>query len=108
MLRGQQCQLDLQPDGSFRLTHYPIWSEAFSATSGQFIATISTTGRWSCATVDVVSDGRTSKDHWGVVFSDAPRKLESLDLTGQSPSYGLMLTYGDPDSGTVMIFERKK
>lgn len=108
ILRGQTCQLDLRADGSFALTNYPTWSEAFSATNGHFVGLISTTGRWSCATVGTVSDGRTSKEHWGVVFSESGQKLESLSLTGQAPLYGLILTYGDPDAGTVIIFERKK
>lgn len=108
VLRGQSCQLDLRANGSFALTNYPTWSEAFSATNGQLVGLISTTGRWSCATVGTVSDGRTSKEHWGVVFSESGQKLESLSLTGQAPPYGLIMTHGDPDAGTVMIFKRTK
>lgn len=108
VLQGRQCQLDLHQDGTFNITNYPTWTEAFSPANGQFVALISATGRWSCETTGSVSDGRTSKDHWGVVFSDADQKLHALDLTGQTPPYGLIMTYGDGDAGTVMIFEKKK
>jgi hypothetical protein len=107
-LKGQQCVLELRGDGTFSVTNYPTWTEAFSPTSGLFVAFISTTGRWSCDTVGTVSDGRTSQSYWGVRFSDADTQLDSLALTGKTPPYGLIMTYGDPDSGTVMIFEKRK
>lgn len=107
-LQGQQCLLELRGDGSFSVTNYPTWTEAFSPTNGQFVASISTTGRWSCDPVGTVSDGTTSQSYWGVRFSDASPQLDSLALTGKNPPYGLIMTYGDPDSGTVMIFDKKK
>lgn len=108
VLRDQQCVLELRGDGMFSVTNYPTWTEAFSPTNGQFVAAISTGGRWSCDTVGTVSDGRTSRSHWGVRFSDASTQLSSLSLTGKAPPYGLIMTYGDPDSGTVMVFEKRK
>ena len=108
VLKGQQCVLDLRGDGTFSVTNYPIWTEAFSPTNGQFVASISATGRWSCDTVGTVSDGSTSQSYWGVRLSDAGTQLGSLALTGKTPPYGLIMTYGDPDNGTVMIFERRK
>jgi hypothetical protein len=108
VLQGRQCQLDLHEDGTFNITNYPTWTEAFSPTNGQFVAFVSTAGHWSCDTVGTVSDGNTSQSYWGVRFSDADSKLDSLALTGKAAPYGLIMTYGDPDSGTVMIFEKKK
>lgn len=107
-LQDRQCLLDLESDGSFTLTDYPTWTEPFSPTNGQFLAVISTTGRWSCDTVGTVSDGRRSQSHWGIRFVDTNSKIESLALTGKAPPYGLIMTYGDPDSGQVMILEKKK
>ncbi|MCO5045269.1 MAG: hypothetical protein J5I99_10760 [Verrucomicrobia bacterium] len=107
LLQGQRCVLELRGDGTFSIMNYPTWSEAFSPTNGQLVASISATGRWSCDTVGVVSDGRKSQRYWGVQFSDADTQLDPLTLTGKTPPYGLIMTYGDPDSGTVMIFEKK-
>lgn len=108
VLQGRRCQLDLHLDGTFSITNYPTWTEAFSPTNSQFVEFLATTGRWSCDTVGSVSDGNTSKRYWGVVFSDAESKIDSLALTGKAAPYGLIMTHGDPDSGTVMIFEKKK
>ena len=107
-LQGQRCVLELRGDGTFSVTNYPTWTEAFSSTNGQFVASISTTGRWSCDTVGTVSDGGTSQSYWGVRLSDADTQLDSLALTGKTAPHGLIMTYGDPDSGTVMIFGKKK
>ena len=100
--------MDLRADGSFALTHYPTWGEAFSATNGQVIGFVSTTGRWGCARIGTVSNGWTGKKFWGVVFSESGHNLESLALPREAPAYGLIFTYGDPDTGAVMIFERKQ
>lgn len=108
VLQGQPCVLELRSDGTFSATNYPTWTDGFSPGSGQFVAAISTAGRWSSETVGTVSDGRTSQKYWGVRFAEANVELDSLALTGKVPPYGLIMTYGDPDSGTVMIFERKK
>ena len=108
ILKGGQCALDLRGDGTFIVTNYPTWTDAFSSSNGQFVASVSTMGRWSCDTVGTVSDGNTSQGYWGIRFSDADAQLDSLALTGKTTPYGLIMTYGDPDSGTVMIFEKRK
>ena len=107
-LQGQQCMLDLLGNGTFSVTNCPTWMKVPSPKNGQFVASISTTGRWSCNTVGTVSIGDTSQPYWGVQFSDADTQLASLALTGKTAPHGLIMTYGDPDSGTVMIFEKKK
>ncbi|MDA0657688.1 MAG: hypothetical protein O2931_03500 [Planctomycetota bacterium] len=105
---GQQCLLELRADGTFGATNYPTWTEEFSPNEVQLVACISAAGRWSCDTVGSVSDGTTSQSVWGVCFSNASTHLDSLALTGNCLPYGLIMTYGDPDSGSVMIFEWTK
>jgi len=34
--------------------------------------------------------------------------IGSASLTGKSPPYGLIFTYGDPDLGNVMIYKIQK
>jgi hypothetical protein len=99
ILQNRQCQLDLQPDGSFEITNYPIW------TNGQFASFISTIGHWHCDTVGFVYSNQRV---WGVRFSDADSRLDALSFTGKTAPYGLLMTYGDPDENAVMIFEKKK
>ena len=107
LLKGRQCVLELHGDGTFSATNYPTWSEAFSPGAGKFVTAINTSGRWSLDTVGTVSNGGKSQSHWGIRFSDASKPMDSLALTGKTAPYGLIMTYGDPDSGTVMILEKK-
>ncbi|MBE0545747.1 MAG: hypothetical protein IH623_30825 [Verrucomicrobia bacterium] len=108
VLKGRQCQLDLRLDGSCRVTNYPTWTDAFSVTNGQFVAFVSTTGRWQSDMVGTVSDGRNSQSYWGIRFSNTDSNIASPALTGKTAPYGLIMTYGDPDSGSVMIFKKQK
>jgi hypothetical protein len=67
------------------------------------VAFISTTGHWRCDNaVNIIYNGRPC---WGVGFSD-PR-IDALALRNKGASYDLMLTFGDGDDGTMMLFERK-
>ena len=102
VLQGRQCQLDLLANNSFSVTNYPSW------TNGQLASFISTTGKWSCNVVGTVSGTNGGLGNWGVVFSGADSEVDSLALTGKGAPYGLIMTYGDPDSGTVMVFAKQK
>jgi hypothetical protein len=99
VLQGGQCRLDLQLDGSFMVTNYPTW------TNGELAGLLSTTGQWHCTTVGFVFN---NQNVWGIRFSEADQRMDSLSFTGKAAPYGLLMTYGDPDENAVMIFERKK
>lgn len=43
-----------------------------------------------------------SETHWGVRLGSPPSAFAGF--TGDKPPYGLIFTIGDPDTGTVMIF----
>ena len=103
VLEGRQCHLDLRPDGAFSVTNYPRWSPDDDSTKPHVVAFISTTGHWHCdTTINISYNGRPC---WGVGFSD-PR-IDALALRSKGAPYDLMLTFGDGDDGTVMLFERK-
>jgi hypothetical protein len=106
ILKGQQCILVLLADGSFQATNYPRWTAPGNIK--QLTALASVQGRWQCDTVGSVDNGLTMQKCWGINFSGADHEIDGLNLTGQSPPYGLIMGYGDPDSGEVMIFEKKK
>jgi len=98
-LHGQVCRLELQTDGSFTVTNYPVW------TNSQLLGLISTDGRWQCSTVGIV-DG--DQDVWGIRFSDTDNIIDLLSFMGKAAPYDLMMTYGDGDENKVMIFKKDK
>ena len=101
-LEGRQCQLDLQADGLFTVTNYPQWSRLSSAKApnAQFV---STTGRWHCETIGIYN----GHQYFGIVFSDSSMGIDALALRSNGSPYDLMLTYGDGDDGTVMMFGKR-
>ncbi len=106
VLEGRLCQLDLRPDGSFTAANYPLWAPDTNSTP-QIAEFVSTAGRWRCDTVNIMYHGH---DCWGVVFSDAKGKggIDPLALRRKGAPYDLMLTYGDGDDGTFMVFGKEK
>ena len=104
VLEGRSCQLDLRPDGTFTATNYPQWAPDTNPVP-QIAGFISTTGRWRCDTVNINYNGH---ECWGVVFADAKVGIDSLALRSKGAPYDLMLTYGDGDDGTVMVFGKQK
>lgn len=97
-LQGKQITIDLAPDGTATLSNFPLWLEG-GISSYKLDRFLSGSGRWEVGTVGVLSEG---DDVWGIRFSE----INSASLTGDQPPYGLIFTYGDPDSGDVMIFEK--
>lgn len=96
-LQGKQATIELKPDGTATLSNFPLWLEL--GMSYKFDRFLSGTDRWQVERVGLLSSG---DDIWGIGFS----QITSASLTGDQPPYGLIFTYGDPDSGDVMIFEK--
>lgn len=97
-LQSQPCQLNLNPDGSFEITNYPIWNDS------QISRFITTTGYWRCEVVGTVG----TNNSWGIRFSGADKGLDDLQLMGTNAPYRLLMTYGDGDENLTMVFEKKK
>ena len=108
-LEGRHCHLELRPDGSFSVTNYPRWSPDDDSTEPHVVAFTSTTGHWHCVTFSnvIVYIGQSAQHFWGIEFSDTVTGIDSLALRGKTPPYDLMMTFGDPDDGAVMMFEKK-
>ena len=45
---------------------------------------------------------------WGVTLTNMPEDTKSIEFLGHKPPYKLLISYGDPDEGAVMIFDKKK
>lgn len=102
-LQGKQATIEISTTGTFTTTNFPAWS-AIIRTGYRPNKLLSVTGRWKIARVGSISNGGNNiKSVWGIHFS---RDIDPANLTGDTPPYGLIFTYGDPDSGDVMIFER--
>ena len=106
-LQGRECQLELHPDGSFRMTNYPYTAGARSASLRYFKKFTSTTGSWELATVGTTYDAtQTPKRCWGIYFYGTDENIHSTAFTGQAPPYELVTILGDPDSHNTLRFKK--
>ncbi len=108
VLEGKQARIELHADGTFTASDFPHWRTAKGAYEFDEFQAI--TGKWEIGRVGGVSNGVDQvKDAWGIYIRDTIPDQGSTfytNFTGNKPPYGLIFTYGDPDSGAVMIFEK--
>ena len=105
-LKGRDCRLEIRADGSFTVTNYPKWTQAYSSNlpSCEFI---SAAGKWHCETIGISYKGNSACNYFGVVFSGSSAGIEPLALRSDGSPYNLMLTYGDADEGLFMTFGKQ-
>ncbi len=105
---SRPCSVELRSDGTFTATNFPFWRDTSPAV---YVLDRQETrsGRWRLDSVGSVDDGSGNlKTHWGVYLDSTGIELWTLGLTANKAPYGLIDTIGDPDSGTVMRFNRTK
>lgn len=108
-LQGKQTLIELRQDKTFSATDFPLWKSVNTTYALDNMTPLK--GNWEIGIVGGVSDIRGEKTVWGIYFRDTKPSLKDMlaaSLTNDKPPYGLIFMYGDPDSGTVMIFERVK
>jgi hypothetical protein len=68
---------------------------------------INKTGKWNIETVGGIANGSGGVDNvWGIALTSMPENLQHIGFMGEKPPYKLIVTYGDPDTGAVMIFRK--
>jgi len=96
--------LILNSDGTFEAVYLPN----FSGTSDfNYQGNISAKGTWKIQTVGSVSQWKGTASVWGLQLTSLPENLQSMSFMGDKPPYKLLVIYGDPDGGAVMILEKK-
>jgi hypothetical protein len=66
------------------------------------------TGTWAIEKVGTIDFGSGGlKDYWGLILDSAPDELRYAGLIGAEKPTGIMFTFGDPDSGEVIMLKKK-
>jgi hypothetical protein len=95
-------------DGTFEAEQYPYFSEAQAGFEYKFEDFRSLTGKWSQTTVGTISNGAGSaKTHYGISIDGLPSHLATLGFTGVSKVDGLIIGFGDPDSGYAITYKKR-
>ena len=95
-------------DGRFKAIRFPYFSEVREGFEYRFENFRNVEGRWEIAVVGGIGDGSgTIKGHYGIRLAGLPVHLSSLGFTGTKRIDGLILGFGDPDSGDAIMFKKK-
>lgn len=98
----------LLADGSFIAERFPYFSETRTGFEYKFEDFRTLNDKWSQTTVGSISDGSgTTKTHYGITVDGLPSHLGSLGFTGVKKVDGLIIGFGDPDSGDAITFKKK-
>jgi len=103
--KARHAVIRLNADGTVAFSNVPHFSDQFEA---HFVGFISAKGKWKTNIVGTVAKINGDKDEWGIALTQVPEDLTSIGLMGDEPPYKLLITYGDPDEGSVMIFSKIK
>lgn len=94
----------LKLDSTFNAINIPNFS---GLSNFHFNGLISANGKWHIATNGGVANGSGGTDPiWGMNLDSLPGNLNHIEFSGKKPPYKLIVTYGDPDEGAVMIFKK--
>lgn len=98
----------LLADGTFIAERFPYFSETRTGFEYKFEDFRSLNAKWSQTTVGNISDGSgTTKTHYGISVDGLPLHLASFGFTGASKVDGLIIGFGDPDSGDAITFKKR-
>ena len=98
----------LLADGTFIAERFPCFSETRTGFEYKFEDFRSINAKWSQTTVGSIGDGSgTTKTHYGISVDVLPSHLSSFGFTGAKKVDGLIIGFGDPDSGDAITFKKK-
>ena len=98
----------LLADGTFIAERFPYFSETRTGFEYKFEDFRSINAKWSQTTVGSIGDGSgTTKTHYGISVDVLPSHLSSFGFTGAKKVDGLIIGFGDPDSGDAITFKKK-
>lgn len=100
----QQAKIIIYPDSTFKAISIPY---SLDPVSFKFEAPVSATGKYTTNIIGGINKGSGKiADEWGMVMSGLPESLTYIGFMGDKPPYKLIITFGDPDEGAVMIFKK--
>lgn len=89
--------ITINADGTYAITNFPLWQ---GLVDYEFDELLSDEGLWEISIIG----GNSYESFWGIRFSN--NQIPPAGLIDDGASLGLIFTYGDPDAGDVMIFEK--
>jgi hypothetical protein len=99
-------------DGTFIAERFPYFAERPETESFfdlKFEDFRNLGGRWEQATVATIGNGSgESKKHYGILVEELPTHLGRFGFTGEPKVDGLIIGFGDPDSGDAITYKKKK
>jgi len=99
-------RLEIKGDGTFNIVKLPALEIVKPRTYKWAITSLS--GTWTIETIGTIDFGAGGlKQHWGLILDSAPDELKYAGLMGKEKPIGIMFTFGDPDSGEVVMLEKK-
>jgi hypothetical protein len=102
----QKSRLIINSDGTFEIVKLPALDTVKPRTY-KWVLT-SPSGTWTIETIETIDFGAGGlKQHWGLILDSAPEELKYAGLMGKEKPIGIMFTFGDPDSGEVVMLKKK-
>jgi hypothetical protein len=97
----------INTDKTYKIMGLPTFKE-IGPLEYKYNGQISFSGKWTIGTVGSISSGNGDYEkHWGLYLDSAPEELRNAGLLGKEKPTGMIFGFGDPDSGEVLILNKK-
>lgn len=98
--------IELRADGTYDLRDVQAWT---ATTPGNFgpDKIVMQQGKWRIESVGTIGGNGPNKTAWGILLDPPLDTDSSFHLLNPKSPYTLQASYGDPDGGYMMRFERK-
>lgn len=97
----------IKADKTYKIVGLPTFKE-IGPLDYKLSGRVFVTGKWTIGTVGSISSGNGDySKHWGLYLESAPAELHNAGLLGREKPNGMIFGFGDPDSGDVMVLNKK-
>jgi len=101
-------EIVLSADGSFRVDNFPTWIE-YEPYRYRFGGFVIAKGTWSLVIVGRMDDGKNGVlEHWGIKLNGLNSAENQPTLLNRANNFEIAFIFGDPDSGEIILFEKKQ
>ncbi|HYV93804.1 MAG TPA: hypothetical protein VE978_18655 [Chitinophagales bacterium] len=97
-------KIEIYKDGNYEVEYLPY----FKGFDPHFERLITMNGTWEKSIVGGMQDrSGTLRNHWGIRLNGLPIELQNAGLMNKAPPYKIIIGFGDPDAGDVMILKKE-
>ena len=97
---AKSATIVLSADNTFKFINIP------NTVDDNFLGFVNCSGKWLLESSGLPKTEDSSVPQFYFNLKGVPESLQDITFLGEQPPYKMIITYGDPDEGAVVIFDK--